>query len=191
MMKRQHIYMFIWLCNCKIPLGIIHCLMLHSYLVNLLLLSASNSMHFYLMIMHVHHCSFIPTWAAVPCIPEHYRQKWDLNPTHHDYCLSSRLAVINILALCCDSYPIWIHTRLSPSFFIFHLESYRTRLPSFYHFAWMTRWPGNEARSFVYLPSCTLILPLHQLIVTSKTAEIILAKTNHKVDQVNFTFTCS
>ena len=31
----------------------------------------------------------------------------------------------------------------------------------------------------------------HQLIVTSKTAKIVLAKTNHKVDQVNFTFTSS
>ena len=130
--------------------------MLRSYLGNLLLLSASNSMRFYLMIMHVHHCSFIPTCAAVYTAFLSVTDKSEIWTPHtmitaslptRQLSISWHCAVIS----CINPY------KLSPSFFIFHQdarESYRTRLPSSHHFAYSNMGLGMRLGALhIYLHS--------------------------------------
>ena len=125
--------------NYKIILGIIHCLMLRSYLGNLLILSASNSTNFY------HACAPLYSWVLQTKVRFEPHTLWLL--------AYFPLGSYQYLGI----YLIWIHTRVSPSFFIFHQdprESYRTRLPSSHHFAYSNMGLGMRLGALcIYLHS--------------------------------------
>ena len=64
-------------------------------LVDLLLLSAASDSISNFVIMHVRHCSYIPTRTTVDCIPERYSKNRGSTPYCKIICLASHSAMMS------------------------------------------------------------------------------------------------